>query len=442
MSSLVHRCPGPRAITVVAVLLMLAQAGPLLGAEVSGRFSSLFQSRENRDGGRESVLDNYLSLDGDRLLHPAVSMHAYGKYGHDFDAGFSDTSLYYGYLEYRTHEGRADIKLGRFPLSTHRFLTVDGVNVSLKPDGPVGVAVFGGASKYLDLDPDRFKRLFSTSEGTIYGGRLFLQGIEDTRAYAGYSWEGSGDTVYQELFSGGVGRDFRAELLGKELKISADGNADYNVDRADLEKMSARLFTSYDKKLRVLLEADLYDVKNEFPEGRELVLSILSDGREERTFYTVFYDLNPIVAIYQSSVFTRLKMPDGGWQTGTILKGGVSGNFIEQMGLDLDLGIYRFESFIADATGISTKIRWRPHNKWILEGGLEAVSIDTPSRHDQTATTITGEVGYRPKPTLKAALFVEQSDNPEFRSDFRTGMRLDYDFSFSTGRNFMAGEGR
>jgi len=427
---------------VLVVILLLAHSSALFGAEVSGTYSAAFQSRDNRDGSRELVLDNYLMFEAEKIGRPEISLHAYGKYGRELKSDFSDGAIYYGYLQYRTFEGAADIKLGRFPMETHRFLTVDGLSLSLRPAGHFGFTAFGGIPKYLEIDPDRFNRQFTETGGLIFGGRVFLQGTENTRAYAGYSREGKGADVFRELLSAGGGRDFNRTLLGKELLMSLDASADYNAAASGMDKAAVRFFSSFDKKLRLLVEADRYDVVNEYPDGRELVLSMLSDGREDRLFYTLSYNVTRRTALYQSSVFTRLRMPDGEWHGGTILKGGVNCDYIKELGLDLDASVYRFESFIARASGVSARIKWRPFRLWYAEGGVETVSFDTPFRLDKTAKTVMGEVGYQPKPGLKAVAFAERSDNPEFRSDFRTGVRLDYNFSFLAGGNAASKEGK
>jgi len=418
----------------VILLFILAPACPLFGAEVSGTYSALFQNRENAAGNKESVLDNYLMLDATNIGRPDISAHVYGKYGRDLNDDFSDSSIYYGYLQYKTFQGATDIKLGRFPMETHRFLTVDGLSAYFRPAGLVGFTAFGGVPKYLDIDPDRFNRQFSETGGLIFGGRVFLQGIENTRAYAGYSREWKGSDAYRELLSAGGGRDISGNVLGNELKVSLDASADYNEASSGMEKATARLFATYARKLTLIVEADRYDVKNEYPEGRELVLSMLSDGREDRVFYTLSYNITKRVSVYQSSVFTYLRMPDGEWQRGTILKGGFGADYVRELGLDVDVSVYRFESFIANASGISARIKGRPFRSWIVESGVEAVHFDTPFRNDKFARTVTGEIGYQPKPKYKVALFVERSDNPEYRSDFRTGVKFDYNFSFSGGK--------
>lgn len=416
-------------VSALAVLIILAIPSILHGTEIAGKYTAIYQSREDRDGEKASVFDNYLRLDINKLFHPDISVHAYGKYGHEFNNEFSDGDVYYLYLQYRAFEGGTDLRLGRFPLEAHRFLTVDGLNATFRAAGIIGVSAFAGQPRYLEIDPDRFHREFRDTGDFIFGSKVFLQGIEGLRAHISYSRENGGD-VYRELLGAGAGKDFKLKVFDTDMRISSDVLADYNTDKSTLHKLTGRLYFSFDKKVRIILAADRYNVKEDFPEGRELIMSLLSTGREDRLSYTIFYDITRNWAVYQASTFTHLEMPDGEWHEGTIIKGGINGNFLKEAGLDFGVGVYNFDSFVAKASGVTAEIKWHLSGKWTFEGGVEAVFFNTPFRDSKTATTVTGEVKYSPNRRMNVAVFAEQSDNPEYTSDFRTGMRVDYNFSF------------
>jgi hypothetical protein len=424
---------------VLALLAMTSLPRPLHGAELDGKFTSLFESRQNRDGTREAVLDNYLRLDLDKLFVTPLSLHAYGKYGTELNNGPDSTDIYHLYAQYRTFQGETDLKLGRFPLESHRFLTLDGAYLTMRPEGRIGAAIYAGQPRYLEFYPEQIQNRFRDTGDYLAGGKLFLQGVEGARANVYYSREGKDGTVYREIVGAGGGKDFRFNLLSSEVKMSADGSLDYNTDQAAIDKLTARLFFAFDKKLRLLMQADRYDIRDDYPADRQLIISLLSTGREDRIFYTLTYDLSTNFSVYQGSVFTGLRMPDGVWQNGTIVRGGVTVNFIKPAGLDLDAGVYRFESFLAKASGVSATLKWRPLRLWTTQAGVEAVLYDAPFRSNKTAKTVSAEVGYSPVSRLKLAFFAEQSDNPEFKSDFRTGLRLDYNFGFATGSPGLSG---
>lgn len=421
-----------KALTIVA-LALFALPFPLHAADIGGAFSSLFESRKDRDGARETVLDNYLRFDVDKLPIAPLSFHAYGKYGYEANGGFSSTDVYQLYAQYRTFQGSTDVKVGRFPLESNRFLTLDGAYLTLRPESRVGVSVYAGQPRYLELYSDNLSKTFRTTGDYLYGGKVFLQGVEGVRANVSYSREGKDGVVFREIAGVGGGKDFKFSLLGSAVKLAADASADYNNAQSALDKLTARLFFTFDKKFRLIVQADRYDVRDEYPAGRELIISLLSTGREDRLFYTATYELSPKFAIYQGSVFTGLRMPDGSRQTGTIVRGGVTGNFIKPAGLDFDAGLYHFESFMSKASGASLNLKWRPINRWSTEAGCEIVSVNAPFVTEKIAKTFTAQIAYSPVSRLKLALFTERSDNPEFRSDFRTGLRLDYNFSFNTG---------
>jgi len=414
----------------IAVVIVLVFPSIIYGTDVTGKYTAIYQGREDRDGEKESIFDNYLRLDINNLFNPDISVHAYGKYGHGFNNDFSDGDVYYLYLQYRTFEGRTDLRLGRFPIETHRFLTVDGINATLRPEGIIGVSAFAGQPRYLEIDPDRFHREFRDTGDYIFGGKVFLQGMKGLRANVSYSREGNGENVYRDLLGAGAGKDFNLKVFDTDVRISSDVLADYNTDKSNMDKLTGRVNVFFDKKVRVILGADRYNVKEDYPEGRELIMSLLSTGREDRLSYTIFYDITENLAVYQASTFTRLEMPDGEWHRGTIIKGGINGNFLKEAGLDFGVGVYRFDSFVAKASGVTTEIKWHLSGKWTFEGGVEAVSFNTPFRDSKTATTVTGEVKYSPNRRMNVAVFAEQSDNPEYTSDFRAGIRVEYNFSF------------
>lgn len=420
------------------LLLLLTLGGlpvqPAAAAEISGKYSALIEDRETRSGERESVLLNYLSFEAVRVGLPALSLHGFAKQAHEWRQNDSATSIYYLYANHRSFEGRSDLKLGRFPLESHRFLTMDGAQLTILPERPWGYSLYAGQPRYLEIYEERLERQFRDTGDYLAGGKIFLQGYEGVRANASYSREGGGGEIHREIVALAGGKDFFPTLAGRERVLALDGSLDYSPDQAALDRMSARLFLIWSEKVRGVLQADRYDVRDNYPGGREMIISLLSSGREDRAQYTVTYDFSPEIALYQATVFTEMEMPDGAWRPGTIIKGGVSGNYRDHWGIDFDAGLYHFESHQAEATGMALSMRYTPQSPWDLLLGLELVRIDAPFRQEKSARSISAEIGYTPAPNWKLAGYLERSDNPEFKSDFRTGLRLDYLFGFTLGR--------
>jgi hypothetical protein len=165
-----------------------------------------------------------------------------------------------------------------------------------------------------------------------------------------------------------------------------------------------------------------------------LIISLFSTGREDRAQYTITYDLRPEISLYQGTVFTEMEMPDGAWRQGRIIKGGISGNYRERWGVGFDAGLYHFDSHNSDATGLALNLNYWPAEAWFTQLGLEVVKIDAPFRERERASSVIAEVGYQPGNTWRLAGYLERSDNPEFKNDFRTGIKLDYLFGFAFGR--------
>ncbi len=418
---------------ILPVLIgLLAQAAA--AAEISGNYSALIEDRETRNGTRESLLLNYLSFDAVRVGMPALSLHGFAKQAYDWRRSDSATGIYYLYANHRSFEGRSDLKLGRFPLESHRFLTLDGAQLTILTQRPWGYSLYAGQPRYLEVDEERLERQFRDTGAYLAGGKIFLQGYEGVRANASYSREGGGGEIHREIVGLAGGKDFFPLLAGRERTLALDGSLDYSPEQAAPDRMSARLFLIWSEKLRGVLQADRYHVRDNYPAGREMIISLLSSGREDRAQYTLTYDFSPEIALYQAAVLTEMEMPDGAWRQGTIIKGGVSGNYREARGIDFDAGLYHFASHQAEATGVALSMRYTSRALWDLLLGLELVRIDAPFRRDNEARTISAEIGYTPAPNWKLAGYLEQSDNPEFKSDFRTGLRLEYLFGFSLGR--------
>lgn len=422
--------------TIGGLFLVLALLAPpaAFGAEITGKYSAALEGRETRDGIKESVLVNYLSFDVDRLPLANLSLHGLGKYAHEWRENDSATSIYYLYGQHRTFEGRRDLLVGRFPLESHRFLTLDGLHLTMRPDRPWGYSLYAGQPRYMEIHNDRFERQFRDTGDYLAGGKVFLRGVEGLRANASYSREGDGSTVYRELIGIGGGKDFFFPRADEEMVLALDGSLDYNPAESALDKLSARLFLLYSAKLRVVVQADRFDVREDYPAGRELIISLFSTGREDRAQYTITYDLRPEISLYQGTVFTEMEMPDGTWRQGRIIKGGISGNYRERWGVGFDAGLYHFDSHSSDATGLALNLNYWPAEAWFTQLGLEVVKIDAPFRERERASSVIAEVGYQPGNTWRLAGYLERSDNPEFKNDFRTGIKLDYLFGFAFGR--------
>ncbi|MFU8819693.1 MAG: hypothetical protein ACNA74_08240 [Desulfurivibrio sp.] len=427
-------------IGVLLLLLLFPAYRPVQGAEVVGLYTAAYEDRQLRDGHRESILVNYLSFDAERLAVANLSLHGFGKYAHEWRDGDSATSLYYLYGNHRTFEGRSELQFGRFPLESHRFLTLDGLHLTMRPDSPWGYALYAGQPRYMEIHEERLERQFRDSGDYLFGARTFLRGVEGLRANASYSREGGGGDLYREIIGIGGGKDFfipRRQIRGDdddEMVLALDGSLDYNPDRAVLDQLTARLFLLYSSRLRAVLQADRFDVRDDYPPDRELIISLFSTGREDRAKYTVTYDLRPEISLYQGAVYTELELPDGSWRQGWIIKGGVGGNFRETRGLGFDAGLYYFDSHLAEATGLALSVDYQPTVVWNLRLGLEAVKLNAPFRERDHARTYSAELTYRPGVAWQLAGYLEQSDNPEYRSDFRSGLRLDYHFGFALNR--------
>ena len=159
--------------------LLLALSSTVASAETLLESTTILKI-ESRDVSGFKKLDiwpatQFLGLEANKLADGNLSLHLYGWGRVDlFDKSYNndtiDGSLTYGYLQYRSKNANADLRLGRFFI--HEGIIneqVDGLSVQSDLPYGFGITAFGGANVHS-------RHLFGeTSDGKgdgIMGGRL------------------------------------------------------------------------------------------------------------------------------------------------------------------------------------------------------------------------------------------------------------------------------
>ena len=127
------------------VLLILGPWSLALGAEVSGRSSTVFEWFDDPEEDTALVGYQYLRLNVSEIGDD-YRFTGYGRLAEDFADEFEiDNRLYYAYLEKTDFVQNLDFRLGRQFISTTAGASVmDGLNVKYRNLGPVDVTLFGG----------------------------------------------------------------------------------------------------------------------------------------------------------------------------------------------------------------------------------------------------------------------------------------------------------
>jgi len=395
--------------------------------EFNGRFSTKYEYSNDDNRYDRNRWENILILDNTEIIKDYLNFNFYGKfYVEDKDGDTKDfTDIYSGYIDFRTFENRFHLKAGRFNYINNTFMTIDGAEATLRTDYYFGITLFGGIPKYLDKDDRHINDEFRETGEVIYGGKLFLNGVENTTGYLSYSREEDDSDTVQELLGAGVGRTF-IDLFVKGLKLNIDTKVDYEINEDELYKADIRGSLEY-KKFVLILGYTRFNVKDGFRGGRELVISNFSTGREDRYFYTIEYWINENIKIYQGLVHTLVKYPSGEWVSGNIVKAGADFSYFKEAGVFTGVNGYYYENDIANAGGGGYYLDWNITNdlKWGVEG--EYVKMNHWN-DDYGIFSFYTDLEYKISKHYLLGAYFEKNEKTRYLPQERVGVKFEYIF--------------
>lgn len=398
--------------------------------DLNGSLSVLYEysDEDEDDNGDENTFENRLILNDTELVEGYLKFNFYGKYTYEDDENSDSeefTDIYSAYLDFRTFEDKLHIRMGRFSFINNTFMTIDGIEATFRTDKYFGVTLFGGIPKYLDKDDKYINEEFRDTGERIYGGKIFLNGVKDTNAYLSYSREEDDSTTIQELLGAGLGKYFR-DVYFESLNVSLDGNVDYEINENGIYKADIRAGFDY-KKVGLILRFTRFNVEDGYRDDRELIISNFSTGREDRYSYTVDFNVNDNINLYQGLIYTLVEYPSGEWIEGNIVKAGADFNYFKEIGVVTGFNGYFYDSELANAGGAGGYVDWNITNnlKWTTE--CEYVKLDN-WKEDSTLYSFFTEFEYILANNYTISLYYENNEETRYLPENRAGAKFEYTF--------------
>lgn len=397
---------------------------------IDGSFSTSYEHSEEKGGDSEGTWENTLILDNVRLLNPYLGFNFHGTYSEEDGESFTD--IYSAYLEFSSFERALEIKLGRFSYLGNRFLTLDGVEATLRTDYYFGATVFAGVPEYFDSDERHINESFRDTGDRLYGGRIFLNGVKNYTGYVSYSKEEDGDRTIQELLGVGLGRRF-VSLTDKTVFLSLDGKIDYDMEDDDIYRGMARVYARY-KKLGLIADVTRIRVEDGSDRLGELIITNFSSGKEDRYSYTVEYSINDHYTVYQGTVHTVLLNNFGEWITGDIYKFGANVNHFKSHGLTSNFEIYIYDGSDSEANGLSFALDWSITREFRFSfeaeyvGRSEIINGTAGMDKEDSIYSIYGEIEYDIIKDLTVGVYAENNRETRYLPENRYGVKATYSF--------------
>ncbi len=388
-----------------------------------------YENAKTYDGVKYSFLRTYLNLNMLNVGVTGLSLHFYGDMQNSLKNADEDLDLYYGYIRYKTFQNAVDIKAGRFELINNNFMTVDGGQVTFITPAYFGVTLYGGVPYYKNFE-DR-KEVFRDTGDLIYGGRVFLSGIESVSAYIGYSRETGKNSegrygVFSEILSAGGYYVYDMSSDGVESYASVNAVAEYDPFHGALSRLSGK--ANYRRGMFELVAfGDIFDIRDQYPKGRELIIRLLSTGKEMRYGGDAAFNPADWISIYGGVYGTTVEVNSGSNIYGAVYKAGFDLYFMKYAGLMFAGEFYYYDTGRYDALGGALSGEWRVTQdlSFILSGELASLKdgVDTIN-----AYAVNAELTLHITRFLTASVFYEKGEKNRFIDDMRCGATVKYDF--------------
>jgi hypothetical protein len=114
----------------ILLTLLITTAIPAYAVVVEGSFSTMYEHSKYKGDSSEGTWENTLILDNVKLINPYLGFNFHGSYS--IEDGENYTDIYSAYLHFKNFEDALEIKLGRFSFLGNRFLTLDGIEATLR----------------------------------------------------------------------------------------------------------------------------------------------------------------------------------------------------------------------------------------------------------------------------------------------------------------------
>lgn len=407
----------------------MAMSTAAYGSSIHGELSTAYEVAldAGEDEDTKRFWENYLRIDNAELIGPYLDLNFFGKYvrvdAENDEDSEDKTQIYSAYLHYSSFQNAVELKVGRFAYVGNRFLTLDGATFTVRTDYYFGATLFAGSLEYFDIDDRYINEIYRDTGNTLYGGKIFLNGVKHTNGYISYSKEENDAQTVQELVGAGLGQTISLSRAVFEV----GGKMEYDAEHDDIYKGSLRVRMTY-ASLAVMVDGTRYDVQEGVNYENELVLSNFSTGREDRLSYTVQLSFAKSLNVYQSAVLSSIEVDDDENLNGAIYKLGINIDFFETIGVTGNIEGYYYDSERYSANGESLAIEWNLTRalRMIFEG--ELLTLDNDEADETTVYSLYLSAEYDIFKDLTLRIFCENNEETQYLPENRYGLKIAYRF--------------
>jgi hypothetical protein len=380
--------------------------------------------RSSTDNSSSSI-NQYLNIGFRGIGVRQLSLYVYGMLSSPVENADSYGELYLGYLQFKSLKGTTEIQLGRFDLVTNRFMTLDGFKI-YQAFPWAGFSAYVGMPRYKEAEErdDEFR----TDLGDLsYGGKIFFTGIPAVQANIAYYAETGKDaednyTVYRETLGGGL---LFYKTLKDNLSFTADFHAEHDLQNDALARASAK-FTGQFGRISTMLFVDYYDLYDTYPEGRELLIRMMSTGQETRYGADFYIELAPWLDVYGGVTHTEVTMRGGEVNSGQIYTLGADLVF-DKAGFKSTVEGYNYDSVVSTVSGVMGNIKWHLSLDSYLEVTGEMAWFRN-GRNDNQASSLEGRYTLYLFQNISLSAYGQTGSENRYVDRSRWGGDIKYEF--------------
>lgn len=423
-----------RAAVAGLMLILLLLPANAQAVSISGDSNTYLRARESAEGANILSAYEYLNIAAQDFGKENLSFHAGGWLRYELGAkpqeenhnkwlgrqAYSD--LQYGYLSYRCAERNAAVNVGRVMVfegvAAER---VDGISARMDITGGFAISAFGGVPAETGNN--------TPGSSAIYGGRISHQSANLYTVGLSYlKEEKSSDTFRQE-----AGLDVWVKPAGK---VEVMGRSSYNLQTVGWMENTYYLVLGPFDKLRFNTEASWINYADYFAGATSNVFKLTPGGpidpKEKVSILgeEIFYAIN---ANWAASVDYKKFGYDiagsanyyGGKASFTMPKAYNAGVSIHKM--DGENSRLKYDEYRIYAS--------RKMDKLDMTADFLDVQYKEAINGVTNAYSATIAAGYEMTEKLKLGADLEYSKNPDFDSEVRFFLKLNYRFDAAPGKS-------
>jgi len=401
-------------LVLILIFLMSVSA---FAFNIDGSITTSYEVSKDKGEESEGLWGNYLSIDNAKLIDPYIGFTFFGRYVYDESIQEDYTDVYSAYIDYSSFQDTLQVRVGRFSYVANRFLTLDGIQATLRTDFMLGATAFAGVPEYFDSDGRHVNESFRDTGDRLYGAKVFLNGVKDTTGFISYSKEEEEDVTFQEIL--GLGAGYRFNI--SDAQMHANGSVQYDIEAGNIYKGAGKLYMKYGN-LIVNTDFATYNVQDGSTYADELIISNFSSGKQDKYALSVQYDITKNISPYVSAVYARMEMPSGLVANGEIYKAGSNFNYFKEIGVMTTAEGYFYNSEVSNARGGSFDIDWSMTRTFRLNFEAEMLRVEN-TKTEKTIYSLYMKAEYDLLKDLTVSIFAENNQETRYLPENRYGLK-------------------